>query len=332
MGWTCREIRSGLTTLVMAVLLAGVLTPFMGCAPRPPETPGVVTVFCDTSLRAVVSEAIDVFQRRHDVDIEVHLGSLPQLLDEFSANPDAVDLFIAGGVDYMQQAHSMGLVEASAPLARAAPVLLVQARNPKEIESFGDLTRPGMWLGIVDGDTNAMGRTIRLLVQHHGLDQEDLESNIALVAETDLELGNAVRLRRIDAAIMWEPASRLFAPCEIVRIAYDDDMALDVAIGLSTKAGAAESAREFMNFMRGRAARALFEQHACATVHVLVTADGLHHAVGQNHRRQNHDEHRRARLCDAFGRVRLIPFGLCRSHHLTIPPVRPEAPPRGPSS
>ena len=261
MGWIRRGMRLALTASAAAILLAGVLTPLMACAPPPPETPGVVTVFCDTALRAVVSEIVDVFQRRHDLDIEVQFDSLPHLFEAFSANPEAVDLFVAGGMDYMEQAESMGLIETGLPLARAAPVLLVQARNPKEIETLEDLAQPGIELGIIDADRTEMGRTIPLLAQHHGLDMEALESNIAFVADSEPELGNAVRLRRIDAAIMWEPAARLFAPSEIVPIAYDDDMALDVAVGLSTRAGAAEPAREFMNFMRGRAARALFEQH-----------------------------------------------------------------------
>ncbi len=244
-----------------AVLVAVVSAPFMACAPAPDQPPGVVTVFCDTLMRPVMSEIMETFHRRHDAHVDVRYGSSLELLGEFSVNPEAVDLFLAGGSDYMDQAQSLGLVEDFVPLARAAPVLLVQGGNPAEIESLEDLTRAELRLGLADANATVMGRTLPRLFQTHGLNMDELAATIALWADTDLELGNAVRMRRIDAAIVWEPSARQFPQCEIVPIPFEDDMALDIAIGLSTQAGEVKAAREFISFLRGRAARTRFEQY-----------------------------------------------------------------------
>ncbi|MFP4192312.1 MAG: substrate-binding domain-containing protein [Candidatus Hydrogenedentota bacterium] len=221
-----------------------------------------VTVFCDSAMSAVMNGIIDVFHRRSSIQINTRFGPSEDLLEEFTNDPAAVDLFLPGGAVYLERAGEH-IVEAT-PLAWAVPVMLVQLDNPEGIESVEDLGRPGLELALPDGDVTAMGGIIPRILEHHGLTMEDIQPNIALSPTTEAELTNAVRLGRVDAAITWEPVARRAARCEVVSIPLEEDIVTELAIGLSAESLNPDSAREFASFLQGSAARALFERYAYA--------------------------------------------------------------------
>ncbi len=226
----------------------------------PPRTPGVITVYCDTSVRAVLDEIREVFERRSDVRIELHSGPSVPLLEEFRDEPAGVDLFVPGDAYYLEQAQADGLVEPFESLAWTEPAILTQGGNPQDIAAINDLTRAGLRVGVMHPETTALGRLLPELLEQHGMSLDDLEPNLTLIAENDAELVTGVRLGRLDAAIVWRAVGQRCERCAIVPMDAHANVTAMVAVGVSTQTPYLDEAREFAEFLGLRAAQALFEE------------------------------------------------------------------------
>ena len=249
----------GLAALVIFVIVAALI---IARDTGPRRDREELMLFCDSSVSAVMNEILDVFHRRSSIHINTHFAPSEQLLEEFTNDPTAADLFLPGGAIYLERAEEH--IEESGSLAWAVPVILVGLGNPEGIETVADLARSDVELALPDGDATAMGRIIPKILEHHGLTMDDIQPNLALTPATEAELTNAVRLGRVDAAITWEPVARRAARCDVVPIPIEEDIVTELAIGLSTESLNPDSAREFVSFLRGSAAEALLEQHGYA--------------------------------------------------------------------
>lgn len=246
----------GVAAIAILVIVAAIIIGREGGPRRDREE---VTVFCDSSMSGVMNEIIEVFHRRSSIQINTHFGPSGELLEAFNSEPAAADLFLPGGLVYLERAGEH--IEETNPLAWAVPVILVQFGNPEGIETVEDLARPGLELALPDGDVTVMGRIIPRILEHHGLTMEDIQPNLALTPTAEAELTTAVRLGRVDAAITWEPVARQAARCDVVPIPLEEDIVTELAIGLSSESLNPDSAREFVSFLQGSAARASFERY-----------------------------------------------------------------------
>lgn len=251
-----RSVVWGLAAIAILVIVAVII---IGRETGPRQDREEVTVFCASSMSAVMNEIIDVFHRRSNTQINTRFGASEHLLKEFTNDPAAVDLFFPGEAVYLERAGEH-ILEAT-PLAWAVPVILVQLDNPEGIQTVEDLARPGLKLALPDREVTAIGPIIPRILEYHGLTMEDIQPNIALSPTTEAELTNAVRLGRVDAAITWEPVARQVARSDVVSIPPEEDIVAELAIGLSSESLNFDSAREFMSFLQGSAARALFERY-----------------------------------------------------------------------
>jgi len=225
----------------------------------PGARPGAITIYADDSLRPVVEDIIGAFQRRSDVTVTAYFGSNAEILEVFQDDAAGADLLLTSDAHYIELAAD-DIVE-SAALAWTPPVILVRSGNPEGIETLSDLTRTGITVGIADADASTLGRMTPAILAHHGVTMEALGPNVALTSRMDAELGNAVRLGRIDAAIVWEPMAHFAGRSDFIPIPPDDAIVSTVTVGLSAHAASPDSAREFMAFLGGRGAIAFFEHY-----------------------------------------------------------------------
>jgi len=252
-------LMAGAAIAVVAVVIAVVIMQMAAPAARP----GEITVYCDHSLRPVVDDIVEAFQRRSDVRVTVYSGTNEEILREFENDPQGADIFMPSDDYYLEQAGE--LIAESTPLAWTAPVILVEGGNPHGIETVADLAKPGLSLGFAEPDGTSLGRATATILARHGLSMDDIAPNIAFTSGMDAQLGNAVRLGQVDAAIVWEPTAHHVIRCDIVPIPLDEDVMATVAAAISTHSTVAESARTFLDFLSGRAATAVFERYHHAT-------------------------------------------------------------------
>jgi len=141
-------------------------------------------------------------------------------------------------------------------------VILVQKGNPKNIQGLADLTRPGVKLGLGDERACAIGRTCRLIFEKNGLDLKAIERNVAFRSVTVNELGNHIRLKALDAVIVWDAVAAYFADYgQVVPIPPEQNVISTVAVGVLKSSPHPQLADEFVEFLTSEEGRAIFRKH-----------------------------------------------------------------------
>jgi molybdate transport system substrate-binding protein len=78
--------------------------------------------------------------------------------------------------------------------------------------------KPGIRLGLGDPQAVAIGRAARECLVKAGL-WTRVEKNLVMSAQNVTELSNAVKLKQLDAAIVWDATAAMYGPREIVTMA-----------------------------------------------------------------------------------------------------------------
>lgn len=254
-----RALPIALVGAVIGVLaVAGGRIALRETAPEP--GPRTVAVFADRALQTVLDDIVQAFQRRSDVRVEVRYG-VPG--DLFAGTGDGVggpDLYIAQGAGDLESLG--GTAGEKDTIAWVLPVILVRDGNPEGIESAADLARPGLAVGVADPEGSELGRMTPGILAHLGVDRDAVAANTVFTSTQDPELGNAVRMGRVDAALVWEPMAQGTLRTGIVQLVPDEAIAAAIMVARAASTRDTAAADEFVAFLRGRAAQNLFEQYA----------------------------------------------------------------------
>ena len=195
-----------LVTLVCILVTAGVLA-----FARAAEAATTLMVHAGAGIRPPLDELGKKFEEKTGTRVDFNYKGSGCLLADicFSKKGDA---YIPGELFYIEQAEERGMLAKSRIVAQMSTVVIVQKGNPKKIKSLRDLTRPGLRIGIGDPDAVAVGRAAtESLVKADILD--DVKKNVATEALNVVELGIGVKLRHLDAAIVWDATAHLFGNC-----------------------------------------------------------------------------------------------------------------------
>lgn len=240
--------------VLVALLIVGVTIALRATAPAP--APSTLVLYCDEALAAVMDDIVNAFQRRSDVRVEVRYAPASDLYSRDEGNASVLvvkgDEFLPDGV--------MAIAE-TRTVAWALPVILVRDGNPHGIQSVYDLVRPEIAVGVAARDQTALGNMTPTIFAHFELDEEALMASVVFTSTTGADLGNAVRMGRIDAALVWEPMAHGALRTDFVRIPLSENLAAPVTVGLLAGASPVASALEFLDFLQGRAAQSLFDRY-----------------------------------------------------------------------
>ncbi len=189
------------------------------------------------------------------------------------------DLYMPGEEYYLLQARDKGFIADYDPKADIAAhfitVIITPKGNPKNIQTVEDLGRPGVRLGLADPEAAAIGLWHEKILRKAGI-WEAARKNATMSAKCIAELGNAVQLRSVDAAIVWATSAVLYLKdIEVVPIAppYRGLVRLPVAILKFSKQP--ELARKLKAFILSDEARAIFHAHAYGINAGPTDADGF---------------------------------------------------------
>lgn len=171
------------------------------------------------------------------------------------------DLYIPGELFYMDQAVERGIISEFRPVAQMSTVLIAQASNPKRIKSVKDLARPGMRVGLGDAKAIAVGRAARSVLEKARVRQA-VEKNTVMSCMNVVELGNAVKLGHLDAAIVWDGTAALYGR-QITTIPIPSAYRVTTTIpcGVLKFSKQAAAARRFMDFLASKEAEPIFRKH-----------------------------------------------------------------------
>jgi molybdate transport system substrate-binding protein len=256
-----------------ATLLIGLLV--SGCQPSTESTAGSalpavkdaprLLLYCGAGIRPAADEIVKAFEQAHGVTVECDYDGSERLLARMKLS-GLGDVYMPGDVHYVKQASEQGLVASHKNACYFIPVILVQKGNPKKIQSLADLTRPGIDVGLGNPDVCAIGRKSPKLFEKNGIAPDDVQRNLRFQALTVNDLGNHIKLRRLDAVIVWDAMAAYFAADgDVVEIPREKNVISTVAAGVLKSSECPELASKLVEFIASDEGKAIFRKHHYTT-------------------------------------------------------------------
>ena len=217
-------------------------------------------LFCGAGLRPAVAELVAEFENVTDIRLRVDYNASSLLLGKIRVGGEG-DLFMPGDDHYVRLAEADGLIQDSRTVAAFVPAIMVGAGNPKNVQSIADFARSDLRIGFADERTAAIGRIAHAILEKAGLSRNRYEPAIVFQSVTVHELGTAIELGHIDAAIVWEPVAQGFERSETVAIPEPDNIVAPVPVAILSGARREADARRFLEFALSEPGQAVFRRH-----------------------------------------------------------------------
>jgi molybdate transport system substrate-binding protein len=175
-------------------------------------------MYCGAGIRPMMDPAVDAFKQiKPNVRIDVGYAGSGCLLSQLAFSRRG-DLYLPGEEFYINQAKERGFLEGGTPVGAFELVLLVQKGNPKGIKAVSDLAQAGLKVGVGEPGACAVGVAAEAMLKKANL-LEPVNKNVVFRAGNVPELGNAVKLKSLDVAVVWNvTAAQLTEDCEAVKI------------------------------------------------------------------------------------------------------------------
>jgi len=248
-----------IVTVICAVVLASVLLlAWPGDARQAPSVR--LLAHAGAGIQPPLEELGKMFQKKTGVRVDYSYKGSGCLLPDICVSEKG-DLYIPGELFYMKQAEDRGLLRASRPVARMTTVIVAQPGNPKKVKSLKDLARPGMRVGLGDAKAIAIGRAARSVLDKAKL-RKQVEKNVVMSCMNVVELGNAIKLGHLDAAIVWDGTAALYhGYVTTVPIPVKYSYTSTIPVGVLKFSKHPKEATEFMNFLASKEAEPVFQKH-----------------------------------------------------------------------
>ncbi len=232
-----------------------------GCGRNSGSADGPLLLFCGSGLRIAADDLIRTFHERTGIRVEPTYTGSGCMTAQVEVG-GAGDLFMPGELFYMEQAADRGLVREWRVVAWFLPVIMVQPGNPHGIRTLEDLYRPGLRVGLGDPKACAIGDFTPRLLAAHGLSAEALAPNVTVTFATAPEIGTAVELGAVDAAIQWDAVAAMYLDgADVVPIPTSEATRSAVPLGVLTSSRHRDRALAFLDFVASPDGRAIFERH-----------------------------------------------------------------------
>jgi molybdate transport system substrate-binding protein len=241
----------------LALLLG--LSLLCGCAGE--DTSDRLIFYCGAGMRRPVQEIVDRVQRETGAQVEMIYAGSAVLLAQIELKRTG-DLYMPGDDSYIETAQEKGLVHGE-PLRVASfvPVIGVRKGSPHKIEGLGDLATPGLKVGFGDPRACAVGRVTDEILEHAGL-KDLVEGHVVMRSSTVVELGNALKLGTIAAAIIWDVTARLHPEeVEIVPIERDYNVIAPIEIGVLSFSEHPELSMKLARYLASSQGKEVFDRH-----------------------------------------------------------------------
>ncbi len=261
------------TFLVCSALIAILVLIFL-IQPRAPEVP-TLRLFAGAGLRPAVEKLVAGFEAQTGIRMETDYGGSGLMLARARADRQA-DLFLPGDAWYVARLQSLSSnVAAQVTVARLVPIIIVARGNPKNLHSVADLARPDVHVGLGDPHACQIGCVSTQILRHAGIALASVHSQEALTVN---ELGVWVKMRNVDAAIVWDAiATNIAADVEIISIPPEQRVESDVVLARLTQSRNPAAAEKFMTFAQSPEGCAILQKAGYRPPSVNHTAEAATH-------------------------------------------------------
>ena len=247
--------------LIVAIPLMAIYLTIQGCGKAEDKT---LKLFCGGGIRPPINEIIELFEEETGIEVKPNYAGSGVLLTQIQLTQDG-DLYMPGDEMFILRAEEKGYITEKRFAAYFVPILLVQKGNPKRINSLEDMGKPGVRVGIGDPEACAIGEVTKSILEKNGLEIQ-MRENIVYTSTTVIELANAVKLKTIDAAVVWDAIAAFYTEdSEVVQIPQEQNVIVRIPIGVLSFSQKKELARKFIDFVASDRGRRIFEKYGYTT-------------------------------------------------------------------
>lgn len=221
----------------------------------------VLLIHCAAGMRKAIDKLAREFGERSGAKIELNADGSNRLLGQIQLTRQG-DVYIAGDAEYVERAMAAGLCTNGFTFCLYVPVIMVQKDNPLGIKTLADLLKPGVRIGQGDEKAAAIGKQTVKILALNKIDRQAWNKNVLLNAMTVNELGAAIKLRTIDAALVWSSTAADYAgDSATVALEQAGTIISDVQGAVLTSARDKELAQKFLDFLLTPGAQAMLVEN-----------------------------------------------------------------------
>jgi molybdate transport system substrate-binding protein len=203
-------------------------------------------VQCAASQRVPVAEIADAYQTKFGVPVEVRYGASDALLSAVQMTGQG-DVFLPADESYVIEAQRLDLVSETFPITRMHAVLAVAAGNPKAIRTWSELTSGK--IRIAQANTAAaIGKMTRDHLAKIG-QWNDLKSKTTVELGTVTDVANAVKLKSVDAGIVWDAVARPMSEVEMIELPELSGIEARVVVAIMKRSSRVDEASRFAFYL-----------------------------------------------------------------------------------
>jgi molybdate transport system substrate-binding protein len=246
--------------IALLCLTLTALLPGCGSSGKPADqtAPPKLVIFCGGGIRPPMEELKVAFEKEYSCKLEVNYAGSGTLLGKLMTGSKA-DIYIPGDISFIEKARGKNLITNHKVTAWLAPVLAVAVGNPKDIKGLKDLAREELKVGLGRPEVCAVGNVARDLLTAAGLSARIKPDFEGLTVNA---LANQLKLKALDAAIIWDATARQYPDSlEIVKIKDADFHAVPFAVSSLKGASNADLAAKFIDFAAGSQGAAIFRKN-----------------------------------------------------------------------
>jgi molybdenum ABC transporter molybdate-binding protein len=215
-------------------------------------------------MRPPIEKMLIKFKKETGIGAQVSFEASNVFLGQLKLRPHG-DVFIPADRYYTDKAVKSGLVEKPKVYAYLMPVIMVQKGNPLRVRNLVDLTHHSIRVGLVDERTGAIGNVSAAVLRKNNINIHKI--NVVYRATKVDELANAIKLKSIDAVIVWKPIAMLYPKDgEIVNIPNDKNVIVTVSAGIVSTSLNKPAALEFLRFLTSKTGKAILEKYHYPTI------------------------------------------------------------------
>lgn len=217
-----------------------------------------IRLYAGGGVREPVTECIAEFEERTGLKVEAEFGHSGRLFEK--AIEEGGDLYLAGDIQYVDEAERRGLVEARQNVGRVTPVIVTARGNPKNITCLKCLGRKDVTYYLISAESCQLGMLGERLLAEHGL-KPDAPNRISARSK-EKDLAAMLASGEIDAALTWKRGAKEMGDAvEIVETKALTAAACPLAAILLRDGAHKEAARKFLDFLGAIEAATIFRQH-----------------------------------------------------------------------
>jgi molybdate transport system substrate-binding protein len=218
-------------------------------------------IFCAAGLRKVMDKLIMEFENKYKKPVNVSYDGSNRLLGQLKLTKKG-DVFIPGDADYVQMANKEGLIEEYKHFSNFIPVILVNKKCKVKINNLRDLIQKGIRIGQGDTLSAAIGRITNKILYKNNISETAWNKNVVLSAAMVNELGLAIKLGTIDAAIIWKTIALDYQnEGRIIPIEKEKNVIADIEVAIIKNSTNKETAKDFLNFITSEECKQILTEY-----------------------------------------------------------------------